>query len=613
MKASVEPKHLHAAVEALIERCLALEARHAPQIDAIPAAQRPSARNLVHYLALRAHELRPLQQGLAALGLSSLGRAEAHVLASLRAVAAALCALRGAGWSPPAASEIDMETGPALLAANASRLLGSSHSRQPVRVMVTMPASAATDPVLVSDLVEAGMDIMRINCAHDDLRAWRGMVENLRRASAECERRCLVLMDLGGPKLRTGPIGGALRFRKLRPPRDALERVTAPLAVRFVAGEATTGDPAAVPLEGIDPTACRKGDVLTVVDSRDKRRRLAVVAVDHRGCVAETRQSLRLLSGARVLLERRGRRTGEGTIGALPPVAQAIVLRPGDRLDLTRPGGEGAPARLDAAGSVRRPARIPITLPEVFDCVKAGQRVFLDDGRFGGVVEQVRDGRIRVRITDAPAAGGKLRADKGINLPDTRLRLPALTPKDREDLAFVARHADLVGLSFVREPADVATLREALGALDASHLGIVLKIENHTAFEHLPALLLEGLRGGLLGVMVARGDLAVEVGYERLAELQEEILWLCEAAHVPVIWATQVLETLAQTGRPSRAEVTDAAMSGRAECVMLNKGPCIVEAVRFLENVLDRMARHQRKKSAVLRRLAVSRGSRRGG
>ena len=106
--------------------------------------------------------------------------------------------------------------------------------------------------------------------------------------------------------------------------------------------------------------------------------------------------------------------------------------------------------------------------------------------------------------------------------------------------------------------------------------------------------------------MVARGDLAVEIGFERLAEVQEEILWLSEAAHIPVIWAMQVLETLAKTGMPSRAEVTDAAMGGRAECVMLNKGEHVVEAVRFLDNVLHRMQAHQLKKRSMLRRLAVA-------
>jgi pyruvate kinase len=103
--------------------------------------------------------------------------------------------------------------------------------------------------------------------------------------------------------------------------------------------------------------------------------------------------------------------------------------------------------------------------------------------------------------------------------------------------------------------------------------------------------------------MIARGDLAVECGYERLAEVQEEILWLAEAAHLPVVWATQVLETLAKTGRPSRAEITDAAMGERAECVMLNKGPHVLDAICTLDDILGRMQAHQSKKRPLLRAL----------
>jgi pyruvate kinase len=109
-----------------------------------------------------------------------------------------------------------------------------------------------------------------------------------------------------------------------------------------------------------------------------------------------------------------------------------------------------------------------------------------------------------------------------------------------------------------------------------------------------------------VGVMIARGDLAVECGYQRLAEVQEEILWICEAAHIPVIWATQVLESLSKTGIPSRSEITDAAMGERAECVMLNKGPYIVSAVRALDDILKRMQAHQEKKTSMLRRLRIA-------
>jgi len=167
----------------------------------------------------------------------------------------------------------------------------------------------------------------------------------------------------------------------------------------------------------------------------------------------------------------------------------------------------------------------------------------------------------------------------------------------------VAANADMVGLSFVQNVSDVASLRERLVEFGGENLGVVFKIETRRAFEMLPDLLLAAMRSQSFGVMIARGDLAVECGYERLAEVQEEILWLCEAAHVPVIWATQVLETLAKSGMPSRAEITDAAMGERAECVMLNKGPYIVDAIRVLDNILQRMQAHQSKKRSMLRRL----------
>src|SRR5262249_25898587 len=155
-------------------------------------------------------------------------------------------------------------------------------------------------------------------------------------------------------------------------------------------------------------------------------------------------------------------------------------------------------------------------------------------------------------------------------------------PGDVAALEAVVHDVDMVALSFVSQPSDLERLRAQLARLGCPERGVVLKVETQAAFENLPRLLLAALRSRPVGVMVARGDLGVEVGFERLSELQEEMLWLCEAAHVPVIWATQVLEGMAKSGLPSRAEVTDAAMSGRAECVMLNKGPYMLQVVEFL-------------------------------
>ncbi len=275
-----------------------------------------------------------------------------------------------------------------------------------------------------------------------------------------------------------------------------------------------------------------------------------------------------------------------------------IPLAVGETLLLTRDQQPGV------AATTSSPARIPCTLSEAFEAASVGDTVYLDDGKFSGVARRVSPDEIELEITRTPPGGGRLRAEKGINLPDTNLRLPALREGDEAAIAFAARHADMIGLSFASASSDVQAVAEALARNRGSRLGLILKIETRAGFEALPDLITEALaRGAPCGVMIARGDLAVEVGWERLAEVQEEILWLCEAAHVPVVWATQVLDTLARTGIASRAEITDAASGARAECVMLNKGPSILAAIATLDDILARMSTHGTKKTSLLRQL----------
>ena len=200
----------------------------------------------------------------------------------------------------------------------------------------------------------------------------------------------------------------------------------------------------------------------------------------------------------------------------------------------------------------------------------------------------------------------KISSQKGINLPDTHLHLPSLTPRDIELLPFVLAHADIVGYSFVRNAKDVMKLYAELDKIDGPDIGIVFKVENQEAFDNLPLILLEAMKKTKIGVMIARGDLAVEIGYERISEVQNQILWLCEAAHIPVIWATQVLDNLAKTGVATRAEVSDASISAQAECVMLNKGPFIVDAVKTLKNILLKTESHTIKKKNTMRALHVA-------
>jgi pyruvate kinase len=469
-----------------------------PWIEGDHADRDASARNLLQYLALRGHDLRELQDRLVELGLSSLGGSEGHVQASVDAVLDALSAIADRpSESPSRVAPIGFARSRDVLAVRTAALLGPVPRRRPTRIMVTMPTEAASDPALVREMLVAGMDCMRINCAHDTAAEWHAMRDNLRLAEEETRRSARLVVDLPGPKLRTGPLA-------------------------------------------TQPSSDRKGDYLR--------------------------------------------------------------LRSGDRLLLTR----DAKAVASHAGR-RHLAQIGCSLPEAFAATRRGHHIWFDDGKLGGVVESVDRDSIELRITSAGPKGAKLRAGKGINLPDAELEIDLLGSHSTDALGFAVECADIVGLSFVSRAHEVERVNAYLDEHGRPDLGVILKIEKRRAFEHLPGMLLAALGGERpAGVMIARGDLAVECGYERLAEVQEEILWLCEAAHVPVIWATQVLDQLAKTGRPSRAEITDAAMGVHAECVMLNKGPRIVEAISVLDDILRRMDRHHRKQRSLLPQLHAS-------
>jgi pyruvate kinase len=444
----------------------------------------PSALNLACYLALRRHDIRPLQRRLMALGISSLGRLEGRVLVSLDAVCAALAALAGedAVWTVP--TERRFFHGETQLAKHAAEIFGPAHKGRAGRILVTFPAGDHEEVELARDVVARGADAVRINCAHDSPADWQRVIDATRLAGRRYHRRISVLMDIAGPKVRT--------------------------------------------VEVLTP---------------DDRKRVEV--------------------GDVVLLARE-----------------------------LQPGLEDVPFQMTCSH------------PVVFGRARMGDLVSFDDGSLEGEIVNAAHGGFLIRIDRGKLKGAKLKPEKGLNFPMTDLGLDPLTEKDRADLPFVLAHADLIGLSFVQSAADVAAFQtEAARGRKRAPVKLVGKIETSRAVANLPEIIVSAAGRQPFAVMIARGDLAVEMGFERVAEMQEEILWLCEAAHVPVIWATQVLEGLVKEGLPSRGEMTDAAMAARAECVMLNKGPNIAAAVTTLDRLLRRMGQHQVKKTPTLRAL----------
>jgi pyruvate kinase len=477
-------------LERIAARLQSIEARMLLEADRfldkhpdIHSLQLPSARNLLHYLVLRSEEIRELQNQLHAHGLSSLASSESHIHRQLQAIMERL----GHSYPDEAKARCNYELGLDIKLQKKQLLFGKQQNSGTAAIMVTFSSGYADDYARVKQLLQSGMNVARINCAHDSPEVWRKMIIQLRKAQRYTGLDCKVYMDLAGPKIRVVLLG----------------------------------------------KGAKNGEV------KVKEGQLIWLAYK---------------------------------LGKMSP--EELVISPNE--------------------------------PGIVDKLKKGERVYIDDGMIKGVVEKVKSDRVAVRIRRISSRKRKIKAQKGLNFPDSYLNLSPLTDYDLQCLPFICKHADLVGYSFISKASDLRGLREKMTGCCKVAPHVILKIETPEAVRNLPHLLLEGMQQAAFGVMIARGDLAIEIGFERMGEIQDEIQWICEAAHVPVIWATQVLDHMNKTGLATRAEITDAGQAALSECVMVNKGPHMQEVLETLKDISKRALSHRVKKRYIFRPLLIA-------
>lgn len=443
-------------------------------LDKVHPANQLCATNLLHYLALRSLDIRELQDSLHAYGLSSMASSESHIRGQLLAISQRIGPLKEIPENV-----FNYKKSKESLARKSSALFGQKQTESVPYIMVTFDTDFADDYAKVKNLLQSGMNVARINCAHDDESTWFRMIQHIKRASKITGLSCKIYMDLAGPKIRT------------------------------------------------------------------------------------------VTKGAKIKVE-------EG---------QGIYLA-------------------DEANMEEDKLTIGCTVPGIAEQLNAGETVLFDDGLIEARVEKIEPGKAKLQVVRISSKKPYIKPEKGINFPDSTLSMPALTEYDLKCLSFINKYADMVGYSFVRNTKDVLQLQEALGR--NKKVSLIIKIETPEAVKNLPDLLFCGMREEHIGVMIARGDLAVEIGFERMSEIQEEILWICESAHVPVIWATQVLENMNKSGVATRSEITDAAHAALADCVMINKGTHIIRTMETLRDILIRSGGHHVKKRYTFRPLAIA-------
>lgn len=452
---------------------------------------RESARNLFAYLALRRRDIRSLQADLSSWGLSSLGRLESRTLFTLESVIRRLGNTIGKDMEIEEPESKQSTAGRNRLAQNTQLFFGDAPRERNTRIMVTMPTEASEDKVLLKELIESGMNVARINAAHDNEDTWSAMIDNIHEVAEELDKKVKILIDIAGPKIRTEWV-----FTKFKKPK------------------------------------VKAGDLV--------------------------------------------RMTKDYTY--LPPLDDDIKVTVG------------------------------CSIPQIFEQLSIDDPILIDDGSIELEVKEIGESEALLLVKRVRGGSVRIKAEKGLNFPETEFDIDILTDEDREAIHFAVEHADMIGCSFIRTTDDIEEIQAEIEKSDRplSDVPLTLKIETVQAMNNLPEVILKAGSQNPVSVMIARGDLAVESGYVRLAELQQEILWICEASDTPVIWGTEVMASMLDEGIPSRAEVTDAAEGSRSECVMLNKGSYMSDTVQMLNDILIKMEEHQYKKTPTLRSLNVA-------
>lgn len=555
--------------------------------------------NLRHYLILRSQDRTKLQEKLFLLSLSSLGRSYAHVAWSVDTLYQQVDAVlncRITKGSSGFSSDLTIKNAIEISSSNSNLLCGgkknSRFSRQATSIMVTLPSNAAdNDGVLIHDLAKVGVNAFRINTAHDDETTWRAMANIIARINASCDKesQIKIFVDLAGPKIRTGKIRkikipitvGSNKIEKEVLIFHSKEMETTPESTDDITQQKK---PARIVINKKIYKKLKVNSTLKIVNNNSKKAYITITDLNDEFARGYINKKIYLEDSSKVYKKRT-----QGAILNIQKQTEPIRLRKGDLLVIGEGDIEGKAAVYDKDMKLVKPAYISCSFSGIAKHINVGDKVFIDDGNIGLEVIEKEDTVITCKVTLAKENGTLLKEEKGINFPDSNIVAAALTQSDKENLLCVIDFADHINLSFTQSAQDVRDLKNLLKKSDREDIGIVAKIETKQALSNIPEILEELLDWSKSGIMIARGDLAIEVGFENLAYVQESLLDICDAAHVPVIWATQVLENQMKNNLPSRAEITDAAMSGRAECVMLNKGPFAIDTIGVLKHILHDM------------------------
>jgi pyruvate kinase len=556
--------------------------------------QNQSIQNLQAYIALRSQDISELQNALANLSLSSLGRAQSCVINSINQDIFILSKLLHKEYTQTTYDKnaLNYDDAKKIMLKN-SEIFGSASQKFKTKVMVTLPSEAADSPKLIGDIIHKGASVVRINTAHDNASVWNKMALKVKEENIKQNKETKIYVDLAGPKNRTQKIEKIFTPFRIGSWRDPKEVEILPASQEFALTKKGQKDNFGNRLSTLVVSdelfeKCKDTPKLTIDDFERETTQSYNITNRSGRIFIKANKKITIFENTTVEIESSNNNNIiMSKLYNYELLPQPIRLFKSQKIIITNKEILGQ-ANFQYGDTIYA-SIIGCSNKEIFSFVNIGDEIFIDDGKIGTKVIDTNDLGLVCEVFLAKEKGTILKEEKGINFPNTDLSIDAITQEDKKNFEDIVQFADIIGVSFAQTSDDIKMLQEMLVSKDKTSTAIAPKIETKTALRNLPNILKTLVQWESYALMIARGDLAIEVGFDNLPYIQEEILGICEAAHVPVIYATQILEGKMKNNLPSRAEVTDAATAQRADCVMLNKGPYVTDTVVILRTILRQM------------------------
>ena len=541
--------------------------------------------NFLHYQAFNELDTSLLDKQLIELGLSSPKHWHTQLMFNIDQTLAFLN-----GDAPKTLLENEsISLGPSAMSAqhtltkNKNRFFSTKDSQRHTAIMVTLPAEAAWNEELLTDLLNQGMNCARIDCSTHDKSIWRNMINHLNSAKKRTDKPCKLFMDLPAPTLRTIIQPSIHNCISIKPEQHRHKALPTPIVFYSEQSPPPVDNQHDIDyfIRVSSETLQRfqVGDRLFFIDANNKK--CFINMNEHtldKHWIGLCWKKATLNKNTMIELQRTNQDDEYETllkfnIDLIQMQPTTYKVQKKDCILLLHDTNSTPP--------FENSINISCSSPEVINSLNVGQEIWFDEGKIGAYVEKLEEYGVKLRITHTKKNGSKLRTNRKINIPGAKLN--KFIQEDASDIIeFSCQHADLVGISSIENRQQLGTIIDELKNNNATHIGVIIKLARQITLNHIEEILESALPHNDLAIMFDNNELLIELGALKLAKLRTKVLPLFKSAHLPVVDSENLLGSLIKNGKTKRLDLYRTICRDE-DCILLDQGPHLLPAVVTLD------------------------------